>query len=410
MRPPSVLTAIAPRVGDTLAIRGAWCRPGLRVLALAMIVALWPEGVPAHDPDTAGGLFRTHDAGATWLPINPGIFVSGALALAVSPLDPNHLLLGTDSGVWRSRNGGRDWEIEAPGTLIGPAFAAAFDVDGERALVACASTIFRSDGDRWRPIQTPGGAAPARALVPGSLPGQVYLAGRTGLYRSDDWGRSWVDVGRELRAEHVNGLTVPPWRPEELYVVAGGRLWASVDGARSWQPRLGALDGGGVEVVGSDPSGSGRLWAVVAGQLFRSEDHGQHWRPVGIPLPEGPAIARAVASRGDVILIATDRGVFRSSNAGERWEPPGEGLPAHLPAALLVRDSLRPATFYAGFALTPYEELQQRSPQGGRALTIAGIASLAGGVALFALIALGGGAAVRRLVRTRPQARADRDV
>jgi hypothetical protein len=81
-----------------------------------------------------------------------------------------------------------------------------------------------------------------------------------------------------------------------------------------------------------------------------------------------------------------------------------------LPAVLLVRDSSRPATFYAGFALTPYEELQQRSPQGGRAFTIAGIASLAGVVAFLALLALGAGTAVRRLVRTHPRTRPDRNV
>ncbi len=398
-----MLAAVVPRVGEMLATRGAWCLAGFRVLALAMIAALWAEGVPAHDPDAGGGLFRTHDAGATWLPVNPGIFVSDALALAVSPLDPSHLLLGTDSGVWRSRNGGRDWEIEAPGTLVGPAFAMAFDVDGERALVAGASTIFRNDGDRWRPIQTPAGSAPARALVPGSLPGRIYLAGRTGLYRSDDWGKSWVDVGRELPAEHVNALTVPPWRPEEVYVVAGGRLWASVDGARSWLPRLGAPSGGGVEIAGFDPSISGRLWAVAAGEVFRSEDHGQHWHTVGKTLPQAPLIARAIVSRGDVVLIATDRGVFRSSDAGQRWDPPSDGLPAHLPAALLVRDALRPATFYAGFALVPYEELQQRAPKGGRELTIVSIASVAGGAAVLAALALGAGVAVRRLVRTHPR-------
>src|SRR2546425_6608376 len=99
----------------------------LGAFVLALVVALWPGDVPAHDPSAWGGLFRTRDAGVTWLSVNPGSFVSGALALAVSPLDPNHLLLATDTGVSRSRNGGRDWEIERAGLLIGPVFAAAFD-------------------------------------------------------------------------------------------------------------------------------------------------------------------------------------------------------------------------------------------------------------------------------------------
>ena len=97
---------------DSRAAVGASCRRRLCALVLPLTIALWPGDVPAHDPSAWGGLFRTRDAGVTWLHVNPGSFVSGALALAVSPMNPNHLLLATDSGVSRSRNGGRDWEIE----------------------------------------------------------------------------------------------------------------------------------------------------------------------------------------------------------------------------------------------------------------------------------------------------------
>src|SRR6266849_5413243 len=104
----------------------------LVAFVLALVVALWPGDVPANDANAWGGLFRTRDAGGAWLPVNPGSFVSGALALAVSPVDPHHVLLATDTGVLRSRNGGRDWVIEARDLLVGPAFAAAFDVQGGR--------------------------------------------------------------------------------------------------------------------------------------------------------------------------------------------------------------------------------------------------------------------------------------
>ena len=136
----SVQTVVPARPPAPAALVGAWCRRRLALLTLALVVgALWAGDVPAHDASAWGGLFRTRDAGATWQHLTPASFGSGALALAISPVDANHLLLATDSGVSRSRNGGRDWEIEAPGILIGPAFAVAFDVDGEHALVSGAS-------------------------------------------------------------------------------------------------------------------------------------------------------------------------------------------------------------------------------------------------------------------------------
>ena len=371
------------------------------IAALALALALSPRAVLAHDPDTWGGLFRSHDAGATWMPVSPGIFTSGALALAVSPRDPNHLLLATDSGMWRSRNGGRDWDVEAPDILTGPAFAAAFDADGARALVAGPSTLFRHDGDRWRPLAAPVGAMPARALVAASVLGRVYLVGKSGLYRSDDWGGSWTNIGSALQGDHVDSLIAPSGRPEEVYAVAGGAVWSSRDAGRGWQLRCDGSAADAIEVVGPDSSDPARLWAVGGGQVLRSDRQGERWRGVGKPIPEGPATARAVAVSGHVILIATDRGVFRSVDAGGSWEPPKEGLPAHLAAGVLTRDPRNPSTVYAGFAVAQYADLLPRVPQTGGAFGGVGWMTAVGGVVILLLLALSAIVAVQHLVRTR---------
>ena len=364
------------------------------LVVLATALALLPQELAAHDPDTQGGLFRTHDAGATWTSVNPGIFVSGALALALSPRDPNHLLLATDSGVWRSRNGGRDWDVEAPNILTGPAFAAAFDADGQRALVAGASALVRGDGGHWRPVRMPAGAAPARALVAAAASGRVYLAGRSGLYRSDDWGRSWESAGRALEADHVDALLAPPGHADDVYALAKGSVWSSKDGARTWQRRSGGAPATGFEAVGFDPTTPARLWALGAGQVFRSDHPGDRWRPVGKPVPDTLALALAVAVSGEVIVIATDRGVFRSADGGERWDLPNEGLPAHLAARLLVGDSRNPATLFAGFARSSYEDLQARAPRGDTASSRSDLGLIAGGFGLVVLLVF---AAVRHL-------------
>src|SRR5262245_63728603 len=179
-------------------------------------MALGASPAGAHDPSAWGGLFRSRDGGATWLAVNAGSFVGGAIGVAVNPASPDHLLLTTDSGVLASKNGGRDWNVEAPDALIGAAFAVTYDADGSRALLSGASAIFRSDGDRWRIIAAPSGAAPARALVRGAAPGRVYLAGWSSLYTSDDWGTSWIDVSEGLPGGPVDAVLVDRGPPASV--------------------------------------------------------------------------------------------------------------------------------------------------------------------------------------------------
>ena len=88
--------------------------PMARITAVLLSLLCLATPAVAHDPSAWGGLFRSRDDGGSWLPVDADLFIGAALAVAVSPTDPNHLLYATDSRLMRSRNGGRDWNHEAP--------------------------------------------------------------------------------------------------------------------------------------------------------------------------------------------------------------------------------------------------------------------------------------------------------
>ena len=125
------------------------------LLAACMLLAIWPATASAHDASSWGGLFRSRDGGVTWFQANQGRLVAGALAIAVDPTDPNHLLLGTDAGLLTSHNGGLDWQAAAglPGAAV---LAVAFDDAGRRQLAATDAGVFTSeDGSLWRAAGVP---------------------------------------------------------------------------------------------------------------------------------------------------------------------------------------------------------------------------------------------------------------
>ena len=132
-------------------------------------------------------MFRSRDDGAAWLSADAGLFVGAALALAVSPTDPNHLLYGTDTGLLRSHNGGRDWAAQAPQLFNGPTLAVTFSTDGKNAWAATPAGVFSShDDSTWAPSSIAAVAIPARALAPGVPPGRAVLLGARGVFVSAD--------------------------------------------------------------------------------------------------------------------------------------------------------------------------------------------------------------------------------
>ncbi|MGH8629452.1 MAG: WD40/YVTN/BNR-like repeat-containing protein, partial [Burkholderiales bacterium] len=353
-------------------------------------------------PSAYGGLFRSRDFGGTWLNADVGLFLGGAVSVAINPGEPNHLLLGTDNNLLVSRTGGRDWKQESPDKLFGAVTAVAFLPGGRVTLCSTPAGVFRFEEGKWQSASAPNEAAPARAIVPGAEPGRVYLVGRRDLFRSDDDGRQWRRVEHVLPGAPEFVELVAAFAPAEtLYAVVDGKLLASVDRGQNWASRHNGLPEEGVEALTLDPAAQGRLWVAGADRLYVSDDGGIRWRAVGEPLPEAGTSVRAIAAdaSGQKIVVATHRGMYRSIDAGNSWGLLEGNLPVHLEAKPLLRDASHTHTLYAGYSLMPYSEIWRIALEGGNLLDRVNLLSLAGGLAFLVLLILLGVLAARWLSR-----------
>jgi photosystem II stability/assembly factor-like uncharacterized protein len=379
---------------------------GLSRLAIcvACLLTLVPRSASSHDASSYGGVFRSRDLGATWLNADVGLFLNAALVIAVDPHDSSHLLAGTDIGLLSSRNGGRSWLPEAREVILGGVFALAFSPDGELAICAAASGVFRRDRDGWHRAEVPASAIPARALVAAN--NRFYLLGPSRLFVSDDGGRSYAAVTGLPPTSEMTALLPMAGSAGILVAAIDGRTMISEDGARTWRS-VGFGDAAApVDAIATDGARPARIWAAAGGRIAFSDDLGAGWHLTAGALPDARIRVRGIAASADAmtLLISSDRGVYRSEDGGESWAPKEDNLPTHLEAGALARDPNDANTIYAVFSLMPYGEVWRMAIQGGNLLARIDVISLAGGLSFCVLVLIGGGLAARYLLRRRAAA------
>ena len=91
--------------------------------------------------------YRSEDGGATWSNLtgyrNTSLVGDGLLDLAVSPRDPDEIVIGASTGVWRSVDGGRSWtglNAELPNLQTRRILSVPSGVKGMRVAVDVAGT------------------------------------------------------------------------------------------------------------------------------------------------------------------------------------------------------------------------------------------------------------------------------
>jgi len=374
------------------------------MLLFLLLPFLAPAPSAAHDASSYGGLFRSRSMGAAWLNADVGLFLNAALVVAVDPRDSNHLLMGSDSGLFASGNGGRSWTPEAPTLISGAVFAVAFSSDGSTVLCAAPGGIFRNTSGSWTRSDAPAGATPSRGITFSTTTGRAYLLGRDRLFASSDGGARFTPLGGN--ADEATGFVtfaMLPGATDTLFAVARGRLMISTDGGHHWRERPVSATGEPVDAVVVDPAVPGRVWAASADQLHVSNDGGVKWQTVGVPLPEAHTAVRGIASdpTATTLVVTSHRGTYRSTDAGVHWALEEGNLPVHLEAGPLARDPANPGILYVVYSLIPYPELWRGALDGSNLLARVEPMDLIGGLAFLLLLSLSGFLLVAWLTRRR---------
>jgi photosystem II stability/assembly factor-like uncharacterized protein len=251
-------------------------------------------------------------------------FMSGRIAdIAIHPENDNLWYVAVGSGgVWKTVNAGVTWK---------PIFD-----DQSVYSIGCVSLDPNNPNIVW--------------VGTGENVGGRHVGYGDGIYKSEDGGNSWENMGLK-ESQHISKIIIHPENSKVLFVAVQGPLWSkggergfykSADGGKTWNKTLGDEAWTGVTDIAIDPRNPEVLYAAtwqrhrnVAAYmgggpnsgLHKSLDGGESWTKLDGGLPAGNIgkIGLAISPvNPDVLYAAIEQNrregaVYRSEDRGANW-------------------------------------------------------------------------------------------
>jgi photosystem II stability/assembly factor-like uncharacterized protein len=225
-----------------------------------------------------GWLGHSNDGGITWEYTEPPC-ANRIVSFVIHPLDGNIIFAGTEgdregclSGLFISRDGGKNWEMTALKGAVGR-YALAIDyVNGNHVYVATSDAIYAShdEGSTW--IQS-GVAGCRRFVVDPANPDRAFCGVGQDLLMTSDGGKNWSGV------ERFNGESlipaIAPLKNDTLYVASQG-FFVSNDGGANWSEHSDGLGAHNFDLQ-MDPLDPKVFFAEDYSIIYQSHDGGSTW-------------------------------------------------------------------------------------------------------------------------------------
>ncbi len=266
---------------------------------------------PLHPGLAYGGTVTKEDLATGWeQDVDPTLAYpttlwrgTWTLPVVISPVDKMSIYFGRQN-VFRSRNGGKTWQIVSPDLSRAN--------EGTPANLD-ASTLADNNGLSRHGV--------VYAIAPSPLSAGILWAGTDdgNVWVTRDSAKAWSNVTPPaltawskvgiIEASHFDAATayvavdrhrLEDYRPYIYRTRDGGKTWTQVAN--------GIPDGSFVNAVREDPQGRGLLYAGTERGIYVSFDDGDNWEPLQLNLPV--TSVRDIAIRGNDLVVATHGRAF----------------------------------------------------------------------------------------------------
>lgn len=331
---------------------GSWSSGQGRLNAFAVDPSnpnTWYAGAPA------GGIWKSTNAGDTWMPLTDSLPQIGVSGIAIDPANPDIIYIATgdddagDSdaiGVLKTTDGGLTWNFTGLNLNNSPNVLNEIYIDpndSQTLFVGTSSGVFRTTngGTNWTNVRS--GNIRDIKLKPGDA-STIYASTDSQMFRSTNGGDSWQFVSNGIPSGFVRTvLDVTPANPEVVYLFASdpgfasGKIFKSTDSGFSFQETF----NGGQDIFESSQAWFDFAFAVsdtnenelYTGVLnvWKSTNGGNSFTKVNNwNQPQVASYTHADIHRLGFIngrlFCASDGGLYSSTNSGSSFTDHTSGL------------------------------------------------------------------------------------
>jgi photosystem II stability/assembly factor-like uncharacterized protein len=195
---------------------------------------------------TTIGPYRSTDGGESWVEIVQGMESVYVASLVIDPQNPSVLYAGTTGGIYKSMDGGTQWKEVNKGLFeegantamaLGVNTIAIDPVEPPNVFIGTTQGLYASanGGDQWVPknkgLDT---KFVGRLLIDPNNRNVLFAGTQKGVYKSTDHGETWKATNNGLTNLVVRSMVLDPSNTSTVYVGTQGGLFKSTDEGNTW--------------------------------------------------------------------------------------------------------------------------------------------------------------------------------
>jgi len=321
-----------------------------------------------------GGIWKSTDEATNWTKISltGSTLESGIItAIGVCPASPESFvyaavfLSGSDSRIYKTEDGGSNWEQMTYGGNTRTIFDISVDhVSSEVAYAATEVQIYKTvyNDPNWEwSVKTPDTRGWNRnfyrvLIKPGDR-NKVYACGfGRGFYQSSDYGESWEHKNSGLNNTYLRSVKVASIEGKSMIYAAPstGGIFRSTNEGDSWEEVNDGINLLEYFYCFEHITGTSTILAGSSGNIYRSTDAGLSWESVFAVSGLGIVYELFVDPVSSEVVYALTEGgeyFYRSTDAGLSWETWGnEYLPDASGSAGIATDVGTRSCIHISFA------------------------------------------------------------